>query len=197
MAAAIAAVVILVVHPFGHPAVRPPAASKSTKPAVTSPSPAPTTTSGSVSSQQQAAASLAALLGESADDRVSVKGAAQDVAKCGANLDQDAQVFRRSAQSRQRLLQQLADLPSQSALPSQMLRDLTGAWQASVAADRDFEAWAQDQVSSGCIPNQPDPHFQAATGPDLRATADKKAFLRLWNPLAVRYKLTTYQQDKL
>jgi hypothetical protein len=197
MAAAIAAVVILVVHPFGHHPISPPASSNSTKPAVTSPSPAPTATSGSPSSQQQAAASLAALLGESAGDRISVKGAAQDVAKCGANLDQDAQIFRSSALSRQRLLQQLAGLPSQSALPSQMLQDLTGAWQASVAADRDFEAWARDQVSSGCIPGQPDPHFQAATGPDQQATADKKAFLRLWNPLAVRYNLTTYQQDKL
>jgi hypothetical protein len=77
-----------------------------------------------------------------------------------------------------------------------MLRDLTSAWQASLEADQDFEAWAQDQVSSGCVPNQPDLHFQAANGPDLRATADKKAFLRLWNPLAVHYNLATYQQNK-
>ena len=37
----------------------------------------------------------------------------------------------------------------------------------------------------------------AAAGPDLRATADKKAFLQLWNPLAVQYSLATYQQNEL
>ena len=196
VAAAIAAGVILIVHLFGHHTAPPAASPKSPKPVVTSASPSPTPTSGSPSSQQQAADSLAALLSQSAGDRNSVNSAFQDVKKCGPNVDQDAQVFRSSAASRQRLLQQLAGLPSRSALSGRMLQDLTSAWQASLEADKDFEAWAQD-VSSGCIPNQPDPHFQAANGPDLRATADKKAFLRLWNPLAVQYSLATYQQNKL
>jgi hypothetical protein len=196
-AAAIAAAAIVIFHPFGHHAAPPAGSPKSPTPAVTSSSPSPTPTSASLSAQQQAAASLAALLNQSVGDRNSVNGAFHDVMQCGPNLDQDAQIFRSSATSRQGPLNQLADLPSRSALPGQMLQDLTSAWQASVEADHDFAAWAQGQVSSGCIPNQPDSHFQAANGPDLRATADKKAFLRLWNPLAGQYNLASYQQNEL
>jgi hypothetical protein len=197
VAAAIAAAVILIVHPFGHHTAAPAGTLKSPKPVVTSSSSSPTPTAPSPSSQQQAADSLAALLSQSAGDRKSINGAVHDVAHCGPNLDQDAQVFRSSATSRQQLLQQLADLPSRSALSGRMLQNLTGAWQASVQADEDFEAWAQDQVSSGCVRNQPDSNLQAAIGPDLRATADKTAFLRLWNPLAVQYNLATYLQKNL
>jgi hypothetical protein len=199
-AAAIAAAVILTLHPFGHHAAAPAASSKPPKPVVASssasPTPTPTPTPGPSAAQQQAADSLAALLSQSAGDRNSINAAYQDVARCGPNLDQDAQVFRSSAASRQQLLQQLADLPARSALSGPMLQDLTGAWQASLEADQDFAAWAQDLVAS-CVPNQPDPNFAAANGPDLRATADKKAFLRLWNPLAAQYNLATYQQNKL
>jgi eukaryotic-like serine/threonine-protein kinase len=77
-----------------------------------------------------------------------------------------------------------------------MLQDLTSAWQASVAADQDFVAWAQDE-SRGCVPDQSDPNLQAATNPDLQATSYKTAFLRRWNPLATEYGLTTYQQNEL
>lgn len=196
LAAAAIAAAILIFHPVGRHAPAP-APTKPPTPAFTSSPPSPTPTSGSLSAQQQAADGLAALLNNSAGDRNSVNGAFRDVMQCGPNLDQDAQIFRSSATSRQRLLQQLAVLPSRSALPGPMLQDLTSAWQASVAADQDFAAWAQDEVSGGCVPNQPDPHFQAANGPDLRATADKKAFLRLWNRLAARYSLATYQQNEL
>jgi hypothetical protein len=197
VAAAMAAAAIVIFHPFGHHAAPPAGLPKSPTPVFTSSSPSPTPTSASPSAQQQAAASLAALLSQSVGDRNSVSGAFHDVMQCGPNLDQDAQIFRSSATSRQGLLNQLADLPSRSALPGPMLQDLTSAWQASVEADQDFAAWAQDQVSGGCIPNQPDSHFQAANGPDLRATADKKAFLRLWNPLAGQYHLARYQQNEL
>jgi hypothetical protein len=96
------------------------------------------------------------------------------------------------------LLSQLAGLPGRPALPSQLLSDLTAAWQASIKADQDFAAWAQDQATGTCTPNgQSDPHFQAANGPDLQATAAKKAFTNLWNPLASNYGLTTYQQGDL
>ena len=83
-------------------------------------------------------------------------------------------------------------------LSQQMLGDLANSWQASLNADDDFAAWAQDQVSGGCSPNnQSDPHFQAANGPDLQATANKRAFIRLWNPVAQTYGLTTYKQNEL
>jgi hypothetical protein len=130
-------------------------------------------------------------------DRHSVNSAYNDVMQCGPNLSQDIQTFRKSAASRRRLLTRLADMPSRSALSAPMLGDITGAWQASVKADSDFAAWARDEASNGCIPGQSDPHLQAATGPDLDATNDKKAFLRLWTPLAEKYNLTRYRQGQL
>jgi hypothetical protein len=164
----------------------------------TPPSTPPTSASASPPSEQQAATSLATLLGNSVTDRSSVNAAYNDALQCGPNLGQDAQTFSSAATSRQQLLSQLASMPGRSALPSQLLGDLTTAWQASIKADQDFAAWAQDQASGTCTPNgQSDRHFQAANGPDLQATAAKKAFANLWNPLASTYGLTTYQQSDL
>ena len=39
--------------------------------------------------------------------------------------------------------------------------------------------------------------LQASYGPDGQATTDKQAFARLWNPLARRYGLRTYQSAQL
>ncbi len=200
VAAGIAAAAILTLHPFGHQAP-PPATSqsRSSSPSATHPSssPSPNSASGSLSLQHQAADSLAALVSQSAGDRNSVNTAYDDVMGCGPHLDQDIQTFRNSATSRQQLLSQLANMPARSALPVQMLQELTSAWQVSVEADNDFAAWAQDEASNGCATNQSDANLQAATGPDRQATADKEAFLRLWNPLAAEYSLTTYQQGDL
>ena len=79
-----------------------------------------------------------------------------------------------------------------------MLQSLTGAWQASVAADQDLGKWAQDEVSKGCTPNdQADANFQAASGPDRQATTDKKAFVGQWNAIASQYGLAKYQWNQL
>jgi hypothetical protein len=160
------------------------------------------TTSGSSSpslpAEQQAAQSLSALLSQSAADHSSIVNAVSDVSHCGPNLSQDAQTFQNAATSRQNLLSQLANLPDRSALPGPLLQALTNAWQASVQADQDFAQWAQDEASQTCVPNdQSDPGYQAATGPDNQATADKKAFVSLWNPIAAQYGLATYQWDQL
>lgn len=200
--AGIAVAAILVLHPFGqHPAAPPTAlatasvapAPTSPTPVITSSSPAPTPTP---ESERQAAGGLAALLSRSSADRNAVNDAYTDVKNCGPALNQDAQTFSKAASSRQLLLTQLADLPSRSALPQPMLQNLTSGWQASLAADRDFAAWARHQASNGCATSQSDPSFQAADGPDLRATRYKKAFLRQWNPLAAGYSLPTYQQNE-
>ena len=115
-----------------------------------------------------------------------------------SRLPQDPQVFQDAARSRQNLLSQLAALPGRSALPGQMRRALTGAWQASVDADRDYAQWARDELSHGCTVNDhADPSYQAATGPDNRATAGKKAFAPLWDSLAARYGLPAYQWNQL
>ena len=148
--------------------------------------------------QQQAADSLASLLAQSVSDRSAVNDAYNDVMQCGAGLEQDVQTFRNAVTSRQRLVNQLAGLPSQSALSPLMLQDLAGAWRESSQADSDYAGWAQDQISAGCTANSTsDPNYAAADNPNLQATADKTAFTSLWDPLAARYGLTAYQQDNL
>jgi hypothetical protein len=149
-------------------------------------------------SAQQAASSLAALLTQSVTDRNGVNAAYNGVQNCGSNLAQDVQTFQSAAAARRRLLGELNSMPGRATLSQPMLADLTSAWQASITADDDFAKWAQDQVSAGCSPNNKfDPHYEAANGPDLQATASKRAFVRLWNPVARMYGLTIYKQGQL
>jgi hypothetical protein len=153
---------------------------------------------GAAPAQEQAANNLATLLGQSVSDRSAVNGAYNDVLQCGSDLDQDAQIFENAASARQQLLSQLADLPSQSALSSAMIQDLSGAWQESAQVDSDYVQWAQDQANNGCTASSTyDPSYVAAEGPNGQATADKTAFASQWDPLAAQYGLTQYQQGDL
>jgi hypothetical protein len=127
-----------------------------------------------------------------------VVNAVSDVSNCGPNLSQDGQTFANGATSRQNLLTQLANVPDRSALPGPMLRTLDSAWRASAEADQDFARWAQDEASQACTRNDhSDPNYQAAAGPDSRATTAKKSFVRTWDPIAAQYALTAYQWEQL
>jgi hypothetical protein len=156
-----------------------------------------TPSSSSQDARQQAAVRLAALLAHSATDRAAVIAAAADVRGCGPALRQDARAFAGAASSRQRLLSRLGSLPGRSLLPAAMLRDLTSAWQASAEVDTDLSGWADDVIARGCHPgSRPDARLRASSIPEGQATAGKQAFARLWNPVARRYGLTTYQPDQ-
>lgn len=172
----------------------PPASTQpaSTQPASTQPaSPQPP-------AAQVAAQNLSQLLARSAGDRSAIANAASDVSNCGSGLAQDAQTFQQAASSRQTLLSQLSSLQDSSALPAQMLQDLTSAWQASEQADTDLAGWANDENTNGCTGNDTsDSNYQAATQPDNEATADKKAFVNAWNSIASQYGLSTYQWDQI
>lgn len=148
--------------------------------------------------ERQAAGGLANLLAQSVKDRAAVVAAVSDVSQCGPNLNQDVQTFESAATSRQRLLTQLTSLPGRGSLPGQVLQALTGAWQASAQADQDFAQWAQDEASGGCTQNDhSDSNYQAAVGPDDRATASKKRFASQWDPIAAQYGLPSYQWNRL
>jgi hypothetical protein len=148
--------------------------------------------------EQQAAEQVAELLAQSVSDRGAVVQAVSDVNGCGPDLSGDEQTFSQAASSRATLIAELAGLPGTSALPAGLVGDLSGAWQASEAADQDFAGWAQDELASGCTPgDSADSSYQAASGPDNEATADKQAFAAAWNPVAGRYGLTEYQWNEL
>jgi hypothetical protein len=212
LVAAGAAAAVVVLHPFHHTLVAGGAARASQHSGRPSPSapdvpsvaatgtPLATArpTSSAPLSPQQAAQGLAMLLARSVADRSSVVNAVAGVANCGPGLHQDPRIFRAAAASRQRLLAELAGLPGRSALPAPLLQALTTAWQASATADGDFARWAQDERSRGCVPgDHADPGYQAATGPDNRATAAKKAFAGRWDLIARQYGLHPYRWNQL
>jgi hypothetical protein len=186
VAAAFVAVVAGVVIFWAHSGST--AASTNT---ITTPSPS------SQDARRQAAVRLSGLLAYSVTDRTAVIDAATDVRGCGPSLRQDARTFATSARARQRLLSRLGSLPGRSLLPAAMLQDLTGAWQASAQVDTDLAGWADDMVARGCHRNsRADAHLRASYVPEGQATADKRAFASLWNPVARRYGLTTYQPNQ-
>ncbi len=163
------------------------------------PSPAfSTVTSPGLPPRQQAAQALAGLLAQSGTDRAAITRAFGAVASCSPGLSQDETIFSTAASSRQELLDKLAALTDQSALPASMLQDLTTAWQASGEADQDFANWTRDEISQGCSTNdQSDASYQAAMAPDDRATKYKKAFVALWTAIANEYGLPLYQYNQI
>ena len=168
-------------------------ATAASTPAVT----ASATTTGHA--QRAAAAQLAGLLSQSGTDRTDVINAVGSVRACdnAAALRKDATTFSVAAANRQKLLSGLASLPGRSALPAAMISDLTAGWQASAQVDTDLAKWATAAASHCRKGNQNDPSLKASYGPDGQATAGKQGFARLWNPLARKYALPTYQWEQL
>jgi hypothetical protein len=147
--------------------------------------------------RRQAAVRLSGLLALSVPDRAAVIDAVADVRGCGPSLRKDPRAFATAASSRQRLLSRLGSLPGRSLLPAAMLKDLTGAWQASAQVDIDLARWADDMVAGGCHRNsRSDARLRASYVPQGQAAAGKQAFASLWNPVARRYGLTTYQPNQ-
>ncbi len=152
----------------------------------------------SQNARREAAVRLSGLLAQSVTDRAAVNDAAVDLRGCGPSLRQDARTLARAASSRQRLLSRLGSLPGRSLLPAAMLQDLTSAWQASAQVDTDLAGWADDLITRGCHgKSRSDAHLRASYAPESQATVGKRAFASLWNPLARRYGLPTYQRNQL
>jgi hypothetical protein len=188
-------VVLAQSHKPGTGAATPPVSNSA--PATSPPGSTAPPSSAAAVTEQQAAQNLAGLLASSASDRGAINSAYNDVMACGPSLTQDQATFQQAVSSRQQLLSQLNSLPGRSALPASMVSSLQQGWQASISADQDFAAWAQDE-SSNCTPDDTaDSNYQAANGPDQQATQFKTAFVNAWNPLATQYGLTQYQQAQL
>jgi hypothetical protein len=155
-------------------------------------------TPASATPEQQAATRLAALLGISATDRGLTGHAYLDVLTCSPALSQDVAAFQQAATSEKQLVTRLASLPGASALPVPMTALLTGAWQQSALADQNFVAWADDENSGTCTPDDTaDGSLQAGGALQIAADALKAQFVRQWNPLAARYGLPAYQASQI
>ena len=159
--------------------------------------PAASASSTSALTRQQAATALSGLLAQSGKDHAAVNAAVTSVEACGKGLAQDARVFSTAATNRLNLLAKLAQLPGRAALPSAMISDLTTAWQASATVDGDLAKWAADAAGHCRKGNLNDPNYTATIPFDSKATNGKIAFVRLWNPLAHKNGLPTYQSADL
>ena len=214
-----AAAVILTTHPFSsssklvsatasasgssaHRSLAASAASAASVPGTPVPaqsaSPASSPSATAQVTEQQAAQQLGDMLSQSVSDRTAITQAVGDVRACRPSLSQDPQVFQSAASSRRTLLAELGRMAGASTLPAPMLQNLSGAWQASMDADNDFAQWADDEITHPCVQNDTgDPGSVAAKGPDAQATTDKKAFVSMWDPIAMQYGLSTYTWEQL
>jgi hypothetical protein len=148
--------------------------------------------------QLQAATALSGLLSQSGGDRSQVGAAYTDVSTCGKDLAKDAQVFNKAAANRRTLLGKLAKLTGRSALPKEMLADLTNAWQASATVDADLAKWATDEAGHCNKKQVTKSKVYTATLPfDSKATNNKNAFVELWNPLAKKNSLPKVQPSQI
>ena len=130
-------------------------------------------------------------------NHAAVNAAVSNVAACGHGLSRDAQVFSTAASNRLSLLAKLAQLPGRAALSPAMISQLTTAWQASATVDADLAKWATDAAGHCRKGNLNDPNYTATIPFDSKATNGKIAFVRLWNPLAHKDGLPTYQSADL
>ncbi|HEX3542056.1 MAG TPA: serine/threonine-protein kinase [Acidimicrobiales bacterium] len=159
----------------------------------------PATTVSTVSPVALQAQALNTLLGRSSSDRSAIVMATQDIGTCGS-LSLDQATLDAAAQSRQTLLNQLAQLNvSQVPNASTLMSTLTSAWHASLQSDNNYAAWANDlEVGGGCAaPASADPNWQAARASDAQATAAKNGFVATWNPIAAAYGLPQYTQAQI
>jgi len=86
----------------------------------------------------------------------------------------------------------LLDRVVSSGLPggAQLISALTAAMQQSVTADRYYQNWMAG-YACGSDPGQ-DTNYLAGQHASAQATAAKKAFLAIWNPMAPSYGQKTY-----
>ena len=73
----------------------------------------------------------------------------------------------------------------------------TDALFASALVDTDLARWAEGKIARGCHrTSRSDAGLRASYLPERQAAAGKRAFASLWNPVARRYGLTTYQPNQ-
>jgi serine/threonine protein kinase len=178
--AAVAVGVIFSARPArGRPALSSPATT-SARPS--SPTPTPTST---LASRQ--AAAVSDLLSSSATTRKALQGAVTEVGDC-TNLSSAVSQIQDAVNLRSTEYKQAAALSTFALADGTIVKtDLTTALRNSLDADRDYLAWAQQQLALGCAPATQSSAYNAAYNADAQADAAKAAFVHVWNPIAARY----------
>jgi hypothetical protein len=164
----------------GTPAVPSRAASS---PAATS---APSSSSASTLAPRQATA-VNNLLSSSAATRQELQGAVSKVLIC-ANLPSAARQLQNVVNQRSSEYNQASALSTSALANGATLKsDLIAALRNSLDADKDYLAWARQQLNPGCSPTAQSSVYDAAYNASQRADASKEAFIQVWNPVAAQY----------
>ena len=158
------------------------------------PASSPGTSSSPSASAQSPAAVMTALgtyLVRSASVRPAIQPAIDGVRTCSRTPASGQASMQQAISTRQDILNGLRTL-SPSGLPSgaQLISTLTAAMQQSVTADRYYQNWMAD-YACGSDPSH-NANYLAGQDASAKATAAKKAFLDVWNPMAPRYGQKTY-----
>jgi hypothetical protein len=88
---------------------------------------------------------------------------------------------------------QVGAIPNGATLKSELMNAL----QISLAIDKDYYAWAQQQQNSSCGVGTDSTYYDDATNEDPDATDAKQAFLDDWDPLASQYNLTQFSAGQI
>ena len=157
-------------------------------------------TSSSPSSPTQSPASVMTTLGtylaRSASVRPAIQPAIDGVRTCSRTPASGQASMQQAINTRQDILNGLRTL-SPSGLPNgaQLISALTAAMQQSLTADRHYQNWMADFArlgyACGSDPSQ-NTNYLAGQNASAQATAAKKAFLDIWNPMAPSYGQKAY-----
>jgi hypothetical protein len=161
---------------------------KSSAPGTSAPHTGSSAPSSPALASRQAAA-VSNLLGSSAATRNTLVGAIRKAHNCvrlpSAVRQIQVVVNRRSAELNHAVALSTGALANGATVRS----DLLAALRHSLDADREYLAWAQQQLTSGCRPTARSSAYRAALNADGQADAAKTAFVQAWNPIAARYRL--------
>ena len=175
-------------------------------PLASSPTTVATTTGGPAStpapalSDRDVANRFEQLLEQNSGARAQVTSSVQGVGACSLDPHQAYDTLGAVVNTRKALVDQV-NVINVSALPegAVLKSNLIQAWQASIAADVHFQAWALGVANAGCTPNgvNSGPEWDAANAASQQATASKQAFSDAWGPVAARFGLRTWAEAEI
>jgi serine/threonine-protein kinase len=138
------------------------------------------------------------LLYQSGQGRLQVARAISDGLHCRISPAEAARRIGSVADNRQGILEQLGTMQTPSGTPTDAVTLLIRGLQQSVEADRHYRDGfaAVGTRPPGCRFGQ-SPDFALASASDAQATAAKRRFLALFNPLARRFARPTWRADQV
>lgn len=127
-------------------------------------------------------------LAQSANGRHEIVNALAQVGRCSISPSDGATRVASVASNRQSILNKLATLRTPTEQTARIATLLQGAIRHSVEADRHYRDWLRYGYpeSGSCSPSH-DSEYSAGDQESYKATTAKRAFIRVFNPLARRY----------